>query len=66
MESLDQSKRINTLFAVVKILQGQIDELERTHEITVKELDTKIDELSYRVDANESDIDHLRNEDRWS
>lgn len=64
MESLDQSKRINTLFAVVKILQGQIDELERTHEITVKELDTKIDELSYRVDANESDIDHLRNEDR--
>ena len=35
MESLDQSKRIDTLFAVVKILQGQIDELERTHEITV-------------------------------
>ena len=64
MESLDQSTRTDTLFAVVKILQGQIDELERTHEITVKELDTKIDELSYRVDANESDIDHLRNEDR--
>ena len=66
MDLEHDAEKVSTLFAVVKLLQGQIDDLVQQHEKDIAELNQTIKELTYRVDSNEFSVDELRGEDRYA